>query len=522
MKYFKNMTFKKWLVLVLAILFAAQAVSIFLCNVFWSSKNLDCDMAMLYVHTIEIWRSKSLLVPDWSYLTSLELDCPALLAALFFGITDNIYVAFGLANLCILGLYAWTLFRLFRGRGGAMYSLLCLNLICIPYGIGQLEYFNMTFFNGGQYGIKVLLPLMLVSIVLELKEGWSLRKLPFWLLYFVLLFISGLSSGIYVFACGIFPVLAGYVIYRLYYNLKMEKLFMVVGALSLVVTGVGFYLNHIYSAYATNARGMSMSLCSIWGIKDNVSSCFWGIFELFDAVTYTDGIAVMSYEGINILLRMLFVLFLLVCGIRVGSKCLKKEADSTYFMLLCVFLWNTFILCVCKTQYGAATFEYRYHLIGMIPLLCVAAKSLLDWYQRNGEHFRLKYMWAAVCLMALLVLNFTSYRAVLQSEKDYSDLQAICDYVVLEGVETVYFLDDTTDSEICRLLDHKNASYLFATGEGTSLAYNYYADCTGGAVEPGNAIFAADTRKREVGDTMDYLGHTLQYEVTIGAYKLYR
>lgn len=516
----KKYSFAQWMVLVLAIMFGVQCLSIFLCNVFWSPKNPDCDMAMLYVHTIEMWRNKTLLIPDWMYLTSLELDCPALFAALFFGITGNIYLAYGLSHMCILGIFAWTFFRIFRGRGNAMYPLLCLNLITIPYGIGQLDYFNMTFFNGGQYAIKILLPLMLISILLELKEKWNVRKILFAVLYFLLLFISSLSSGIYVFACGVFPVFVGYVVWAICGKEKLERMFIGCGILNLAVVGVGFLLNKGFVADASNARGMNMTLCSIWDIKDNVSNCFWGIFELFKGVTYNDATAVMSYHGINILLRMAFVIFLLVCGVCMARRCIRKEADTLSVLLICIFLWNTFILCVCKTQYGSPTFEYRYHLVGVIPLLCVMAIMLLEWFEKSDIQW--KYLGAAGGLLVLLVLNATSYKAVFDTETDTIALRAICDYAADEEIETVYFLDSTTDSELCRLLDYENASYLYATGEGTSLAYNYYASCTGGPIEQDNMVLVADTRYREAGDTLELAGQTYNYVMTVGSYNIYR
>lgn len=516
----KKYSFAQWAVLALAIMFGVQCVFIFLSNVFLGPKNLDCDMSMLYVHTIEMWRNKTLLIPDWKYLTSLELDCPALLAVLFFGITKNIYLAFGLSHLCILGIYTWTFFRIFRGQENAMYPLLCLNLITIPYGIGQLDYFNMMFFNGGQYAIKVLLPLMMVSIMPELKEKQNGKGILFQVLYFVLLFISSMSSGIYVFACGIFPLFAGYVVWALYRKQKIEREFLCYGFLNLAVVAAGFLLNSRFAESASNARGMSMTLCNIYNIKDNVRNCFWGIFELFEGVTYNDGTAVMSYHGINILLRMVFVIFLLVCGISMARKCIRKEEDTLSVLLMCVFVWNTFILCVCKTQYGSPTFEYRYHLVGVIPLLCAVAIMLLKWFEKSDMEW--KYWGAVGFFCVLVVLNATSYKAVLEAESDTTALQAICDYAADEEIEKVYFLDSTSDSEKCRLLDYENATYLYATGEGKSLAYNYYASCTGEPIEQENVILVADTRYREAGDILELAGQTYNYVMTVGTYNIYQ
>ncbi len=41
---------------------------------------IDRDSAEVFVHAMEMWRNKKVLIPDWTYTTTLEWDCSLLLA----------------------------------------------------------------------------------------------------------------------------------------------------------------------------------------------------------------------------------------------------------------------------------------------------------------------------------------------------------------------------------------------------------------------------------------------------------
>ena len=55
----------------------------------WARLNLrhqyifDYDAAKLFYHTLCMWREKTLLIPDWLYMTTGEWDCASLPAILF-------------------------------------------------------------------------------------------------------------------------------------------------------------------------------------------------------------------------------------------------------------------------------------------------------------------------------------------------------------------------------------------------------------------------------------------------------
>lgn len=58
----------------------------------------DQDTAKLMYHTIKMWENKSLIIPDWTYMTTGEWDCSSILAMPIYGITGNIILSFAIAN----------------------------------------------------------------------------------------------------------------------------------------------------------------------------------------------------------------------------------------------------------------------------------------------------------------------------------------------------------------------------------------------------------------------------------------
>ena len=308
--------------LVLFSLLGIQFLMVIYINLVKGPVSIDCDSAKVFVHAVEMWRNKKIVIPDWKYITTMELDCSLLLAVPLFGLTKNIYLAFGLSNIIFLMLFIWLIFQLFKGKT-LLCPLLGANFICIPYNIGQLDYFNMMFFNASQYIIKVILPILLIAILIHKGQK------ALYIIYGIFLIICSFSSALYVFACGLFPVFAGYFIWLIINEKGREDFisFFNVGCLTVVGTVFGLVLNRIYGI---GTHGMDMRLCMIHELPQNLSSCFFGIFELFGATAYTE-IKVLSYNGIVLLCHIMFVLLILGGGVLLSCEFITAEVDRHQF-----------------------------------------------------------------------------------------------------------------------------------------------------------------------------------------------
>lgn len=499
------------LLVICGIILVVQFIFIGYYNLTLGRESLDPDMAKLYVHAVEMWKNKAILVPGWSYITTLELDCSLLLAVPLFGLIGDIYTAYGIANIIFLLLFMWTIFKLFS-KENVLYPVVALIFILIPYRHGSLDYMNMLFFNGSQYNIKVMLPLMLLGLLREDNNNKNTfqywEKIIFSGIFFLLTLITAFSSGIYVVATGLFPVIAGLFLWKKFNNESIKMSYYIYSFITAIMTIFGMILNYIFEI---NSKGNSMVLCNVMGqLQENISSCLIGIFELFGAAAYSE-IKVMSSEGIDILIRLFFVFAIFVCGYISFRKIKERQADELSAGLLAIFIWNTFVLLICDTKYGAATYEYRYHLMGMLPMLCLMAIVLVDVLKRlKGKE---KYIATMLAVAVVLVLNYTSYKSLGPRLYPYMDM--VCEYAREVNTSYVCFADgDSMNAEICRLLDYENEDtvYLTVKKNGALIVYDYYEKYIGREFVLENAIVLSDEQLEYV----EVLGKIYQYCGEIG------
>lgn len=506
----------------LGILLCLQFVMIAFCNFTLIEKSLDCDTAKMFGHIREMWEQKEIFLHGWSYITTMEFDCGSLLALPIYGITGDIYFAYALANAIFIGLFIWVLFYLFRGQK-VIYPILSGNLILIPYGFGMLDYFNMMFFSGSQYILKVMIPLILVGILLaterekteEGKYKLSGETIFFTIVFGGLFFLTCLSSGIYVMACGIVPVFAAYAFYKFGCWKKVPLYVIGLGALTVLCFLVG---NHFNGVIMSGARGNAMILSPSSYMPTNILATIVAMFELFGGLRNTMELTILSVEGILTLGKMVLVLVFLACGICMCKWVIRKQADLRNILLLGMFVWNLFVLCATYTRAGSATYEYRYHLIGMIPLICVTVTVLLHYLAKlnKGQQGLL----VACCGLFLLVIIAGSFREVLKTGEKNAQLKELCEYVEEMDVEHAYMYDASNDSDICRLVDNSTL-YLCVTPGGVTWVYDYYAEYVDGPIYSEDAIFIVDEARYQFGDTFELFGYSFERFDTVAGRSLY-
>ncbi len=489
----------------LAVILAIQSFLIAYSNLALIDQNLDCDNGKLFHHIRMMWQEKTLAIPEWSYTTTLEWDCTTLFALPLYGITGNIYLSCALSNILTLGILIAVIFFLFQNED-RIYPLLCANFICIPYRIGMLDYYNMLFFEGTQYIIKILIPLLLIGLLLRTESSVDQKKqksfFVFSVLYLILFLVSSASSGIYVAACGVAPVWAAFIGYKFFRWEKFPKSAAVLLAGSLVCILLGIKINHMVMG---GARGESMVLCNVFEIAIIMQSCFIGMFELFGGATFGNT-AILSWEGIVLFVKLCMVAVMLICGIAAVKKCLKKQGNLRLLLLLSVFLWNYFVLNIMDVRAGSSTYEYRYHLIGMIPLMCVSVIMLVNGL-RKGNVQQQKVLFACG-VTVLLFLNMVSFRELFARGEQNAELKELCEYFKPQDVEIVYMYSGANDADICRVIDDSKL-YIGLEDDGTTWAYDNYKIYYGGAMQTENVVVAVEDAKEDLGDSFVILDKEL-------------
>lgn len=484
------MASKKTEILLRVILFLEIATLCYF-NFFHMQDILDCDLAKLMRHTIEMAHCRSLFVPEWNYLTTGEMDCASLLAIPFYVLTGNIYLSFAISNLLNIAMWIGILHVLCNlAELDRIHQLLFFMFLFTVYDIGMLEYANMLFIGGGQYVYKALLPLLFVTLLYLPDHPHKKRTTGILcFLFFSLLLISGISSGIYVFICGIFPAMICFIILCLGTDsckIRLQQLVFCI--VTIFTTLLGTW---ICKAKDINPNSSSMTLRpfdhAFYGFEETVNS----LIVLFHGRNGS-GIELVGYEGVAILLNWLIVSILGYGALRalyymLHRRIFKPEGDPVVaeqieFTLAGIFIGNFLILYLTMDT-------PRYHLIGAIPLMICAVME----YQR--EQLQIKKGLSIILLftMAFTVLAFCGYNFFFKS-KAYFDKQGgyaqstnySSDYMkemkeVLErnDVKTCFFVQNESLSggpiaECMRLYDQEHIYEEYDLKKQAVVNYDFY------------------------------------------------
>ncbi len=504
----------------IALLFlTAQLILIFIFNIVCAPRYIDCDSAKLMEHIIKMWEHKTLAIDNWYYSTTIEWDCTAMFAIPFYAITKNIFFACACSNLILAIIFAWTVVFIF-GKEKRMASLIALSMIFFPWKLGTLEYFNMMFFAGAQYIVKVTTPLMLVGLLLyivrnDTKEWWKKRGFMAMLIAFAFyLFVTTASSSVYVCATAVFPVVMVYILFRLKNWEKIKSSEVTVAIVMFVTVILGFIINH---AILGGTRGDSMTYMSDSDVLENIRSGFLGIFQLFDAATPYEGAAVFDYYGIRMMVKLLFVVSWFICAIVILSRIIRGKAVLRDKFLMGIFLWNWFILMITDTRAGSQfCFEYRYFIIGVVPLILAASLLVFEYVKSMKAPKTLLF---SVFLFLMTLIYVVEYREVFSYGEQNPNVYKIVDYFKDTDYERIYIFYETNEADKLRLVGNPK-HYIDIMDDGKTWAYDFYDWYENGPIFPeGSALIV----KKDFGfeEDTDFFGyHIVKYD-EVGDYDIF-
>lgn len=483
---------------------------------------MDNDNAKLFTHAIEIWNTKEIFIPTWVNETMLELDTSLLLAVPVYGITGNIYLSFGIANiLLLLVYYAFFVSLLKRMDQPVSVKILACLLLTIPYSFGQLMYFNMMFFSGGFYGIKILLPIMLIWLLTTSEKS---RRALFYVvacLATVFSFVFSVSTGPYSLLCSIFPVVICY----LYLSAgKMQKVrelfarwFVSVPNLILYAQGIAALAGiYIGNRMQVDSSGSNMRLLRVQDFSANAQFLLSGFFEQLGALPDRT-LETMSRGGISV-----FAHFLLACLVLIGViavtvryfkrlKATSEIAPSREYVCYPVFLfvWNILILLICDVK-G----QSRYLLIALVPMIPLLVLFYRELVSRVRGIVQRALLHAAFCgligLVALLsdvtVLRDDCTPPMAPENAKYKEVLAMLDTY---PQHQVFLLNDTGMAEYLRVSDYGSGrEYLsYMTEQGGVFVHDYYESRTDASFFEQDHILLVDEYMGKITDLPEYLGN---------------
>lgn len=454
--------------------------------------SMDADFACTIYHYMEVIKQGTLQLPDWFHTTSLELDGTMLFAVPLYFVTKNMFTAVGISNILFMLMYIVVIGRLLHlYKVDKKYIYLTLILVLTPYGYGMLDYFNMLFFGGACYAVKTLVPILLLLLFLLLenkvyktKQG-KIEIAAFGAMYLYLLFATAFSTGIFVVLCGLLPILV-WMVLEIFLKGNPEylknKMVWAAWGTTIFTFVVGYILHN--KAYTAVSR-TNMNITNMGDFADNFKACIRGIYELLGAITLED-VPVLSVDGIILCVKMVFgtaflaALFWNYIKFSNEGREQKESGFNLKNYLAFMFVWTFFVMFIADMRFTGNDYtEYRYFIIGMVPLIMLFGLQL-NSLDKVFNDFQ-KKMAYVVLLAACVVLVYGNHRNVVEKWDRSTYAMEFTEYVDALDVESVIFLDDRDTSTLCKGIDntHKYGAYMSDTQSFYLWICSYYESAYG-------------------------------------------
>lgn len=427
-----------WLEILLCVGIVIQIGALAVFNLTRLPYESNYDSSCAYAQIVEMWRQKRILLKDWAYQTTLGIDSPVLLGALFYGITKNAFTAFGLANIVTVIVYACLFYDILKQADVKKnMRLLAVLFLLTPYSTGQLGYMPMLFTSAGSYAYKLLVPLLLIDILVRMHKGQKIKK--YWyLILFATFFVfdTAVSSGEYILLCAVLPLI-GYEILHVLIGNDIKQIFS--KRLGFLILESAIYVVGIKVGRRTGiieSVGSQMMLTKAKHFPSVIAKCLTGIFQLFGGIPDYEDIPVTQTYGMMYLFRFFLAAVILASWIYL-LKHLKENAKYKELvgMITCIFAVNLIVLIFANVNYATKTFEYRYHLISMIPMILLTSIAASDLWEKRKL---LEQIIVLVTIVLLLFVNVYDYKNYMRDCYNYQgDMQGITLTAEQEGVHLI-------------------------------------------------------------------------------------
>ena len=427
-----------WLEILLCVGIVIQIGALAVFNLTRLPYESNYDSSCAYAQIVEMWRQKRILLKDWAYQTTLGIDSPVLLGVLFYGITKNAFTAFGLANIVTVIVYAFLFYDILKQADVAKnMRLLAVLFILTPYSTGQLGYMPMLFTSAGSYAYKLLVPLLLIDILVRMHKGQKIKK--YWyLILFATFFVfdTAVSSGEYILLCAVLPLI-GYEILHVLIGNDIKQIFN--KRLGFLILESAIYVVGIKVGRRTGiieSVGSQMMLTKAKHFPSVIAKCLTGIFQLFGGIPDYEDIPVTQTYGMMYLFRFFLAAVILASWIYLLKHLNENEKYKELVgMITCIFAVNLIVLIFANVNYATETFEFRYHLISMIPMILLTSIAASDLWEKRKL---LEQTIVLVTIVLLLFVNVYDYKNYMKDCYNYQgDMQGITFTAEQEGVHLI-------------------------------------------------------------------------------------
>lgn len=468
-------------------------------NVFRADAIIDFDSSSAYMHEMEMGSQGTIFPSEYSYQASLDLDGAAVISALLYRFTGNIFLSRGIANNLVVLLYLCVVGGVL-GRAGlsTTWKRFGILLFFIPYSMIMLGYWRMLFAGGGFYALRALVPLLIIGLVLDIDRGKGFRKYAFRAaLTLLIVFLTGLSSGVYVMMCAVCPLILWEAVSAFlkgdYRRMLSRRTALAAAAVLAALAGMAAQRA---LGFSSAAGGKYILTSDKW--IDALLSCFAGLFELFGGLTVHGQVRLFSLEAAGTAVNFAVTWILIGATVYTAVTSIKKkEISNMKGYVLSLMLVNALMFCFLDLKYGDTVFESRYHLIPMLPSFFLVAMMMEDLPKLR----RLNRV--QVCTIQVLVIGLFAAsmlcgdvqwvfaRTALGTEK----LAALNRIIEEAGVNTAFVVGDDSGALGRKLRVYSRDTHYIVLNDGAESAFRTtwggttrYLD---NAMQPGKAAVIA-------------------------------
>lgn len=443
----KNMEKNQWyryLNILMFVIMLLQFMAVVYVNLFQMHRHMGYDVSSYMIKAIEVWKQKTLFVDFWQHQTTLYIDNAMPIAALLYGISGNIFLSYGIANIIVTILLLLVYYSICRELNlQKTAALICMNLFLCPFLIESLNnwndlgYFSMMFTSMASYGVKSLTVLMVIKTTLNLERERANRRLLVAASF--LSFIAGLSSGFYVAVTVMVPC-GLYLLTKLLVKNDIKAIWNKQTAY-VIGNGALLFLGKMISEKVIHfvSSDSDMVWVSLEQFSKNLASIFVGFLQLTQALPVEGGMEILNRHGIIYLFPFFIVLICIVAfTVVLVQACRNYKEPGQPILLLYVVLFNIFLFSIVYTTYGGRIFEERY-LIELFLMIILMVGIFL-----NSLNDALIFKWLVVLglIGSIAIIDVKSDYTYMTTLNNYNELKEITEKVAKIDSPVVYLIGD--------------------------------------------------------------------------------
>ena len=415
-------------------------------NLFRADTIIDYDCSSAYMHEMEMGSQGKIFPTEYGYQQSLDLDSGALISAVLYRFTGDIFLSRGITNTLVVILYIYVVNCILNNTGiSRTWKRFGILLFLIPYSMIMLGYWRMLFAGGGFFAFRALVPLLMISVIQDIDKGKEIKKYAFRvLLLLFMVFLTGLSSGAYILLCAVCPLILWKLVNGFlkgdYKRIGSKRTVLAAAAVLSAVAGIVLQKTLGFSGIADQKKILTSDK---W--IDALLSAFAGIFELFGGLTIHENVKLFSAEGIGTAVNFAVTCILISAIIYTVVKCIKKkEISNMTGYIFSLMLVNVLMFSFVDLKYGETVYESRYHLVPMLPAFILLAKMMEDLSQsKRLKDIQIKTIQVlALGLFAASLLYGDAQWVYAKTALGSDKMKEINGIMETEGVKTAFIVGD--------------------------------------------------------------------------------